>query len=167
MKKNIRKNNGKNSGLILVNVLVFAVIAIVVTTALINWGTTMLKSSQQLIAREQAFQIAEAGIDYYRWHLAHSHSDYTDGNSASSTGPYIHTFKDKDGVVIGQFDLTITPPITGSTVVKIKSKGTVASTTVSRTIQTTLAFRCRNRSLWSDSIQSRYKIRWDCTQFSN
>src|ERR1035437_2927876 len=131
----------KKQGLILVNVLVFAVIAIILTTALVNWGAILLKNTTQLTNREQAFDIAEAGIDYYRWRLAHNQTDYYDGNaSTTSPGPYIHSFQDKSGSVIGQFSLTITPPATGTTVVTIKSKGTVnADASVSRTIQSKLA----------------------------
>lgn len=130
----------KIKGFILVNVLVFATIAIIVTSALVNWGGAMLKSTTQLTAREQAMQIAEAGIDYYRWHLAHASNDYKDGTASTTNGPFIHDFEDKDGNVIGKFALTITPPITGSTLIKIKSKGTVTSDPkVSRTIQVSLA----------------------------
>lgn len=133
-------NLKSEKGIILVNVLIFAVIAIIVTLALINWAAATLKGSRQLASREQAFQVAEAGVDYYRWHLAHAQSDYTDGNDPSSTGPYTHDFKDKNGNTIGQFALTITPPPIGSTVVKIRSKGTVLSDPgVSRTIEATLA----------------------------
>lgn len=127
-------------GFILVNVLVFGVIAIIVTSALVNWGATMLKTTRQLSAREQAFQIAEAGIDYYRWHLAHAPTDYKDGTATTTNGPFNHDFYDKDGNKIGQFALTITPPTTGSTIVKIRSKGTVLEyPSVQRTIQATLA----------------------------
>ncbi len=127
-------------GFILVNVLVFGVISVIVVSGLVNWGGTMLKDTRQLSAREQAFQIAEAGIDYYRWHLAHAPTDYKDGNATTTNGPFYHDFKDKDGNVIGKFALTITPPPIGSTLVKIRSKGTVNDyPSVSRTIQTTLA----------------------------
>lgn len=127
-------------GFILVNVLVFGVIAIIVTSAMVNWGATMLKNTKQLTAREQAFQIAEAGIDYYRWHLAHFPTDYKDGTATTTNGPFIHDFEDKDGNVIGQFELTITPPPTGSTLVRIVSKGTVVEyPSVYRKIQATLA----------------------------
>ncbi len=130
----------KKKGLILINVLVFSVIAITVTTALINWAAALLKQTRQIDASEQAFQIAEAGIDYYRWHLAHEPTDYTDGFATTSTGPFIHDFEDKSSNVIGQFALTITPPPIGSTVVKIKSKGTVITyPDISRTISVTLA----------------------------
>ena len=133
--------NLKNKGLILVNVLVFGVIAIIVTTSLVNWGATMLKDSRQLSNKEQALQIAEAGIDYYRWHLAHNSTDYKDGTGATtSNGPFIHDFMNKDGDIIGQFALTITPPIIGSTLVKIQSKGTVnIDPSIHRTIQVSMA----------------------------
>jgi type II secretory pathway pseudopilin PulG len=134
------KYNNFTKGLILVNVLVFGVIAIIVTTALVNWGGAMLRDTRQLSSKEQALQIAEAGIEYYRWHLAHASTDYKDGNATTSNGPFIHDYSDKDGNKIGQFALTITPPPTGSTLVIIKSKGTVLDApNVSRTIQVSMA----------------------------
>lgn len=125
-------------GTILLNALVFAVIAIIVTSSLVSWGGSIVKSERHISYREQAFHIAEAGLDYYRWHLAHSPSDYKDGTNAA--GPYIHVFNDKDGLRIGQFELTITPPPLGSTVVKIKSVGKVdADSAATRTLVETLA----------------------------
>ena len=128
----------KTRGIILVNVLIFAAIAVTVTTALVNWGALVLKTTRTLHLKEQAFQVAEAGVDYYRWHLAHAATDYQDGTGAP--GPYIHEMEDALGNVIGNFSLTITPPINGSTLVKIVSKGTLSSDpTISRTIQAVLA----------------------------
>lgn len=71
--------------------------------------------------REQSFQIAEAGINYYRWHLAHDKFDYQDGTATS--GPYIHDYTDKDGNVIGHFSLNVTPPATTNTIVIVESTG--------------------------------------------
>ncbi len=127
-------------GFILVNVLVFSVIAIIVTTSLTNWAAVMLKDTKRLTYREQAFQIAEAGIDYYRWHLAHAPNDFKDGHATTTNGPFIHDFRDKDNNVIGRFELIITPPPVGSTLIRIKSKGIVdADPNYPRTIQATLA----------------------------
>jgi hypothetical protein len=81
----------------------------------------LVKVGRATFNREQAFQSAEAGIDYYRWHLAHASTDYQDGTGTA--GPYVHSLKDKDGNTVGQFSLTITPPTQGSTLVKIKSSG--------------------------------------------
>lgn len=139
LKDFISKYSGnKTRGIILINALIFAAIAVTVTIGLVNWGATILKTTRTLSEREQAFQIAEAGIDYYRWHLAHASTDYTDGTGIA--GPYIHDATDADGNVLGQFELTITPPPIGSTIVKVKSKGVLASDpSVNRTIQATLA----------------------------
>ena len=51
----------------------------------------------------QAFAIAEAGIEYYRWHLAHAPAGFQDGTGHA--GPYVHNYYDKDGNQIGQFTL--------------------------------------------------------------
>jgi hypothetical protein len=108
--------------------------------ALISWAGVNIKASRLSIHREQALQIAEAGIDYYRWHLAHAPTDYWDGNPATSTGPYVHDFFDKDGVKIGTFALEITPPQSGFTLVTVTSTGRVeADPNVVRKIRTRLA----------------------------
>ncbi len=128
----------KNKGYLLIQVLVFAFIATILLGALIRFAIIDIRASKQAGHRELAIQIAEAGIDYYRWHLAHAPTDYQDGTE--TTGPYIHDFKDKDGNIIGQFILDITPPPLGSSLVAIKSTGKVsADPNISRTIQTKLA----------------------------
>lgn len=132
-----RKNLQK--GTLIVQALVFGSIAVVLIGALISWAGANIKAGRVAIYREQSLQIAEAGIDYYRWHLAHAATDYRDG-TGTSTGPFIHDFFDKDGVKIGTFTLEITPPATGFTLVKIKSTGRILSApTVSRSIITGLA----------------------------
>ncbi len=120
------------------NVLVFAFLAISLVTFFITWVSGSIRITQNALYKEQAFQIAEAGIDYYRWHLAHNQSDFQDGTG--QPGPYVHDFHDKDGNVIGTFTLTITPPIVGSTLVTIKSEGRVTSSpSIKRAVQTKLA----------------------------
>lgn len=101
--------------------LVFGAIAIMITSALAGFTATSIKAARTTYNREQAFQSAEAGIDYYRWHLAHAPNDYQDGTG--SAGPYVHSLQDKDGNTIGQFSLSITPPSLGGTLVEIKSTG--------------------------------------------
>lgn len=130
MKKNFRK---LQSGSILLQAFFFGVISIIMIGALISWASANLKASRIGVYREQALQIAEAGIDYYRWHLAHDQNDYQDGTGLP--GPYVHDFFDKDGVKIGTYTLEITAPPIGSTLVKVKSTGKVlVDPTVSRSI---------------------------------
>ena len=129
----------KQSGTILIQAFVFGVISVIIIGALVSWAGSNLKASKVGVEREQALQIAEAGIDYYRWHMAHAPTDYKDGN-ATSTGPYVHDFYDKDGIKIGTFTLEITPPATGFTLVKIKSTGRVETDpTIYRSINVQLA----------------------------
>lgn len=134
----IKKNINSTRGTLLVGVIVFSAIAITLVTTFVTWTATTSKLSKRTYLREQAFQIAEAGIDYYRWHLAHDADDYQDGTGVA--GPYVHDFHDKAGNKIGEFSLSITPPPTGSTLVVIDSTGTVeADPSISRTIRTKLA----------------------------
>src|SRR3989344_2471209 len=137
MKKN-NKNNKKSRGVILLNVLIFSTLAIIVVTFFVTWVSSSVRVAKSALYKEQAFQIAEAGIDYYRWHLAHSPSDFQDGTGEE--GPYSHVFYDKDDNPIGNFILTITPPITGSTIVNIQSEGRVDEyPSIKRTVEAKLA----------------------------
>ncbi|MDP2788641.1 MAG: hypothetical protein Q8O46_01110 [bacterium] len=122
MIKRKKKKTSQNSGMIIVQTIVFAAIVVMMIGALAGFAATTIKSGRINFNREQAFQSAEAGIDYYRWHLAHAPSDYQDGTGAP--GPYVHSLKDKNGNTVGQFSLDITAPPLGSTIVKIKSTGT-------------------------------------------
>ncbi len=117
MKKDSQK------GQILIQVLVFGTIAVFLIGSLVSWGIINLRANKQTLNREMAIEIAEAGTDYYRWHLAHASQDYQDGQGVP--GPYVHDFQDKNGTNIGRFILDITPPPVGSTIVNIKSTGKI------------------------------------------
>ncbi len=125
----------QKKGSILIQVIAFMAIGTILLSGFVGWGMMAVRVSRHTEVRDQAIQIAEAGIDYYRWHLAHSPSDFQDGTA--TTGPYVHQYYDKQGNPLGSFSLTVTPPPVGSTLVTIKSVGTAGSTT--RTVQTRLA----------------------------
>lgn len=131
------KNISTQKGFMLVGILVFASIAMVIMTAVIGGAVANVRLSEKIYNRERAFHLGEAGNEYYRWHLAHSNLDFKDGNATS--GPYVHQMVDKFGTPIGSFSLNIIPPISGSTVVKIQSTGSVITASTTRKIQTTLA----------------------------
>ena len=112
-------------GYIVIQALVFGGIGVLLIGALAGWAKVSIVGARQLTDRERAFQIAEAGVEYYRWHLAHAATDYQDGTGGP--GPHVHDYEDKNGEVVGSFTLTITPPPIGSTVVTILSEGRVLS----------------------------------------
>ena len=102
--------------------MIFGTIAFtVIISGVSGYAISENRASARKHNREMAFQIAEAGINYYRWHLAHNKTDFQDGTSTS--GPYLHEYQDKDGNVIGRYSLSITPPLTGSSVVTVESTG--------------------------------------------
>ncbi len=111
-------------GNILLFVMIFGTISVsIIIVGVSGYAVAENSASNRKHDREMALQIADAGINYYRWHLAHTKEDYYDGNSTSTPGPYVHDYKDRNGVVIGQFSLQITPPPVGSSVVVIESTG--------------------------------------------
>lgn len=133
--------NKRGSGLI-VFLLAFGTIATtMIILGLASYGLTEHRASLRIHDRDQAFHIAEAGIHYYRWHLAHTPGDYWDGNGSGSTGPYVHDYYDKDNNIIGQYSLEIEEPVSGSTIVTIRSTGWLTSRPgVTRTIEARVGF---------------------------
>lgn len=126
------------NGQIMLQVLIGIGLMLILLGGIVNWSSTNLHFAQQTSNKEQAFHIAEAGIEYYRWHLAHASQDYQDGTG--QPGPYVHEFQDRNNVVIGSFTLEITPPPVGSTIVTISSTGKVAvKPDLQRTITARLA----------------------------
>lgn len=94
------------------------------------------------IRSQQAFNIAEAGINYYLWHMAHNGTDYKDGQSTPATpdatlgyGPYVHTYTDSDAVQTGTFTLWIKPQGNGSTIATVRSIGKIKGSNITRTVQ--------------------------------
>jgi hypothetical protein len=125
-----QKNKGSVLIYLLIIIFVFSVMMMSVMTLLVY----KMKVLSTTINRERSLQIAEAGINYYQWHLAHYPNDYQDGTGVA--GPYVHAYADFDTQqAMGQFSLAITPPAAGSTIITVKSTGwTNSNPNVKRTI---------------------------------
>jgi hypothetical protein len=80
---------------------------ITITVGLLGFVYTQNKVQVQKEQRFHANRIAEAGLDYYKWHLAHYPDDIYDGEGATSTGPYVHTYEDPESGEVGSFSLEI------------------------------------------------------------
>lgn len=136
--------NSQRGSILIFQIIVIAVFSMVMLAVLQN-AVTQLQLTRSTIAREQAFHIAEAGINYYEWRLAHYPTDFKDGTGAAPTthspfpNPcYEHTMYDADtNDVLGKYCLEITAPPTGSTIVTIKSIGyTLTNPNVRRSVTT-------------------------------
>ncbi|MFA5211595.1 MAG: hypothetical protein WC414_03835 [Patescibacteria group bacterium] len=151
IKSFFKKNN---RGVSLLYVIIFGFL---VTTTIIlsvsSYAAYENRSSNIIYNKDEAFHIAEAGINYYKWHLAHNSGDYTDGSEEAES--YLHEFKDKNGSVIGYFSLEIDTPLAGSSVVTVRSTGyTIEEPDRKRTIQVRLGFPSltENTFLANDSM---------------
>lgn len=95
----------KQSGYLLVLVLVFSGIFLTILTAFIGFVYSQNRVVIQRVNFEQAGNVAEAGLNYYRWFLSHYPDDVTNGTGAP--GPYVHEYHDPEGDAIGEFSLDI------------------------------------------------------------
>ncbi len=114
-----------DQGQLTIQVLLYGSIVILALTGFLIWTDSVITSVYLESDREQALSIAEAGVEYYRWHLAHAAQDFQDGTGHA--GPYVHNYYDRSGTLIGTYTLDITPPGAGSTIVTIKSSGKLTS----------------------------------------
>lgn len=117
------------SGTILMVVIASTTIFLAALIGLVSLAMYEQKLYTQQAAKHEATHMAEAGINYYVWLLAHEELDYYDGTghdpgpAGPPYGPYIHTFTEPSGVLTGTYSLEITPPVSSSTIVTIKSTG--------------------------------------------
>lgn len=130
----------RQDGYILPSVLGFIVVITIIFMAVVQLVGNNITLVNGNIQSQKAFNIAEAGINYYLWHLSHNGTDYKDGKTTPATpdptlgyGPYVHNYIDDNAKVAGTFTLWIQPQV-GSTIVKIRSIGQVANTTIKRTV---------------------------------
>ena len=133
----MKKIISKKKGFFLPVILLAGTLFLAYAAGLASFAFSNTKMAALHNNKITAMSIAEAGINYYMWHLAHSPEDFCDGQSCSGTGPYgpySHDFKDQSGQEIGTYELLITPPTLGDATVLIHSTGRVKGTTPKKTI---------------------------------
>ncbi|NMB57447.1 hypothetical protein GYA19_05960, partial [Candidatus Beckwithbacteria bacterium] len=108
--------NLQNKGAITAGLLLIAISFILVIYGILFLLTNQLSLTYRQGSYDSALYLAEAGIEYYRWHLAHAPNDFTSGQGE-------HDFKDPQGEIIGKFNLEIETPTNGSSIVTIRSTG--------------------------------------------
>lgn len=135
-------SGSENSGFIIPTILSFMIALSIITGAVVILISSNISLVDRNIKSQQAFNIAEAGINYYLWHLSHSPTDYKDGQTTPATpdatlgyGPYVHNYIDSNANTEGTFTLWLQPQSAGSTVVKVRSIGQVAGTNTIRTVE--------------------------------
>lgn len=124
-----------------------AVLSIMIAVGILGTAVLMVIMNNFFVVgnnvkSQQAFNIAEAGINYYLWHLSHNSTDYQDGTGGPSTpvaglgyGPYVHNYVDDNAKTTGTYTLYVNPQGTGSTIVTIRAIGKVTGSKITRTVQ--------------------------------
>jgi hypothetical protein len=133
-----RRFTNKPRGYFVVLVLVFASVFFTLISALAGYIFVEKRAQLAKENREKALYIAEAGLDYYRWFLAHYPEDLQNGTG--EPGPYVHTVNDPEGGVMGTFSLDIAgEELCGAlSSVEIRSTGwTAALPAYTRTVSAT------------------------------
>ena len=104
----------KQQGAILPLVLVFGAVFVILLVSLLSFVVVQSRSARQEVSKVRALNIAEAGLNYYRWHLAHDEDDVQDGQGwcctsppCSVCGPYEHQYEDPESGLVGYFSLEI------------------------------------------------------------
>lgn len=95
----------KKSGFFLVLVLVLSSVFFVIMSSFIGFIVTQSQVVNQRVVLDKSAEIAEAGLNYYKWYLAHFPNDVTNGTGLP--GPYVHTYYDPEDGAIGEFSLEI------------------------------------------------------------
>ncbi len=126
------KRNPKAKGSVLAYVLVIMTVVSMLLVSILTFISSQIKNGAYVAGREQAFQVAEQGIQFYKWYLAHQ----TDGrtaqqieafwNSGTAYGvgsDYVVDVADPSGGIMGSYRLRVTPPTSGSTIVQVESVG--------------------------------------------
>jgi len=115
--------------------LIIMTVVLIILVSMLQYITSQVKSSEYQASREEEFQIAETGINFYQWYLAYMTSGETVAQiqnfwNGSPLGvvpghPYVADYKDSSGTVLGSYTITVVKPQAGSTIVDITSVGTV------------------------------------------
>lgn len=122
-------------GYLMLTAIVFGAIFLTVLGALSSFVLTENKLQSTATAKSRGLAIAEAGLEYYRWHLAHFPNDLQNGTGHA--GPYSIPYDDPEGGQTGTISLAVTGNSSCgiTTSIDIRSTGTPAeNSNAARTI---------------------------------
>ncbi len=140
----------RKAGSATVYTLIVMMLLSIILLGLITFVLSQIKYSLHQATRAEALQVAEAGVHFYRWYLAHQTDGKTapqidafwaSGNAYGVGTPYERAYGD-----YGRFRISVTPPASGQTSVVVQSEGwTMHRPSVIRTVRVRL-----RRPSWSE-----------------
>ncbi len=156
----------KLKGSALVYILIIMSAVLIILSSMVQYIASQIKYSYYQSEKEESLQIAEAGIYFYRWYLAHEVEGKTaaqikdfwqNENPYGVSSSYEREYTDPQGAGIGKFSIDVTPPDPYSTIVIVQSTGwTYKNPNSQRTVR--VRFR---RPSWSEfSVLANANIRF-------
>ena len=92
-------------GYFIMLVLVFGAVFLTLISALSGYIFVEKRAQLAKENREKALHMAEMGLEYYRWFLAHNPDDTMNGTGMP--GPYVREVSDPEGGAIGSYSLDV------------------------------------------------------------
>lgn len=105
MSQMVQQNQDLQRGALLVLVLVFGSVLFVILTGTLMYILSQKKASDNEVLKQQAREIAEAGLNYYKWYLAHFPNDVTHGTGVP--GSFSMPYNDPEFGQIGTYTLSV------------------------------------------------------------
>lgn len=135
-----RNKKVKKRGAMLVYALIVVSLVSIILAASMQMVVSHIRYGLTRESREEALQVAEAGIYFYRWYLAHEVDGLTKKQVrqfwASGSAYGVNTAYESDFNGVGKYSITVTPPEANSTIVIVKSVGwTYKYPDIKRTVQ--------------------------------
>jgi hypothetical protein len=117
--------------------IVYGAVFVTVLGALASFVLTENRVQSNATSAARATAIAEAGVEYYRWFLAHYPSDLRNGTGQA--GPYTIPYADPEGGSAGTIELAVTGNSSCGVVTSIDIRSTGTPTEDSRVSRTVTA----------------------------
>lgn len=95
----------QQKGYLLVLILVYGSIFLTMVGSFLGFVVTQYHSQIINYNKERALDIAEGGLNYYKWFLAHYPDDMTNGTGLP--GPYVGVYSDPEDGPIGEYSLDV------------------------------------------------------------
>lgn len=144
----------KKGSAIAYGLIIIAAISILLVS-IIQFVASQIKYASHIEVKEKAFHIAEGGIYFYRWYLAHEIegkdqqeiANFWNGTPLGVSTPYVKDYLDNSYVKIGESEISVSFPSAGDyNIVDVVSTGsTLEKPNTKRKIKARL-----RRSIWSD-----------------
>jgi len=122
----MKRVKNKKASILAYALIIISIVSILLTASM-KVVVSHMKYGLTRESKEESLQVAEAGIYFYRWYLAHKVEGLTKKQVrqfwASGNAYGVDSVYENDFNGIGKYSITVTPPEANSTIVVVQSTG--------------------------------------------